>query len=386
MKFKEIPLTNDGALYPQSYEDSRERFRQNLDVIRRRWPGARLRSFPVSEAEDLTIDWIEAQPAETYDKLVIVTTGEHGIEGYVGSAMLQLFIQEQAPLMNSKDTGLLLVHAINPWGMKKKRRVNRNNVDLNRNFIWQASPAAGFEAFPNPDYRLLNRLWNPEGPVGWPFFRQFSFVFKGLFGLARLRSARFQKAVLGGQYSHPLGIYYGGASYQAETKKIMELYRAHIGRYKQVVHLDMHTGYGPRRQMTIVNSNLEPRSSKECSHSFGYPRVSKTDASEFYAIHGDMIDYVYRLAHHEFPQTHLYATSFEFGTFGATPLRVLRSLQTTILENQLYRFGARSQAICSQVEHDYLEMFFPQDLGWQVKAAADARQAFRGILKAEKIY
>ena len=121
--------------FPTSYEDSRERFKLSLSLLQSKWPDARLESHPLKEHPDLSIDWIWAEPPKK-ENLVIISTAEHGIEGYVGAAMMKVFIEEFAPQLNPENTGLLLVHAINPWGMKHRYRVNPNNVDLNRNFVF----------------------------------------------------------------------------------------------------------------------------------------------------------------------------------------------------------------------------------------------------------
>ncbi len=150
---------NTSKLFLDTYEASRQRFREDLARVQARWFSAKLERHAVDVVEDLTIDWIWADATVKRKKLIILTTGEHGAEGYVGSAMMKLFIEEYLDQLNSQDTGLLLVHAINPWGMKHMRRVNPRNVDLNRNFVWDEAdlnPAA------NPNYSSLNPLLNPQ--------------------------------------------------------------------------------------------------------------------------------------------------------------------------------------------------------------------------------
>jgi hypothetical protein len=44
------------ALFPETYEASRERFRQNLPAIQKQWPHAELSHYRLSGDEDLTID------------------------------------------------------------------------------------------------------------------------------------------------------------------------------------------------------------------------------------------------------------------------------------------------------------------------------------------
>jgi hypothetical protein len=98
-----------------------------------------------------------------------------------------------------------------------------------------------------------------------------------------------------------------------------------------------------------------------------------------------MIDYVYRLVNEEFPGKRLYATTFEFGTYGDSTLAGLRSLRALILENQLQQYGARHAYSRAAIQHDFAELFAPTSADWQAKAMADVRRAFRGILQSEGI-
>jgi hypothetical protein len=365
-------------LFPKSYESSRARFRQDLDLVRQGWPKARLGSHPLSGDQDLTIDWIDADGRETRERLLVLTTGQHGVEAYVGSAMLQLFVDEFLLQLSPANTGLLLVHAINPWGMKHRRRTNGANVDLNRNFV-----TSGFDETINPDYAKVNSLLNPRRTIASLALNDVCFITKLLVAMARLGPRGLECALTLGQYQFPRGLYYGGDSIQEETRAITDLFRRRFEGFEQIVFLDMHTGYGPRYQMSLVNSSLESRSSQELSERFSYPLVAKTDADEFFCIQGDMIDYVYTLVRDEFPNTRLYATTFEFGTFGDSFIASFRTLRTLILENQLHWFGDRGQAIRERIERVFQEMYAPDEQDWREKAVADARQAFEGILRAE---
>lgn len=370
------------TLFAGSFEESRARFRASLEIIRQRWPSAALISHPLTAGEDLTIDWIEAAPAEHAQKLLFFTAGEHGIEAYVGTGMLQLFCSEYIPRLDPVTTGLVLVHTINPWGMKHHRRVNAGNVDLNRNFIWGVEGIGRLydENF-NPQYRRLSALLNPQTPVGAPLANNLAFARRVLRSLVSVGVSGLRQSALVGQYHTPRGVYYGGSTRQEETGVLMALYRRHFSLYPQILHLDMHTGYGPRYLMSLVNSYLEPVDSAEFARRFNYPLVVKANPAEFYSIRGDMIDFVYRMAAEEFSAKQLYSTSFEFGTFGDSSMAALRSMQATILENQLHWNGARRKADREAVLEEFRELFAPAEAEWREKAIADARQAFEGILK-----
>jgi len=365
------------AWFPRGYEESRARFRQDLGLVQQRWPDTRLGCHRLSGDEDLTIDWLQAEALERKERLLVLTTGEHGIEGIVGAAVLQLFVVEFLSRLEPESTGMLLAHAINPWGMKHRRRTNRANVDLNRNFVTSLDESI------NPDYARLKHFLNPQGPLGSLFWSNLSFFLRLLWSVTTLGMPRFRQAALLGQYRFPRGIYYGGAVRQEETGVLMDLYRSHIQAYRQIVHLDVHTGYGPRYQMSLVNSWLEPRGSDELERLFSYPLAVKADPAEFYRMQGDMIDYVYALVQNEFPERRFYAASFEFGTLGDSLAAGLRSLRTLVFENQMYWYGAKAQATRERIERDLQELYAPQEGRWRTKALADARQACEGILRAE---
>ena len=141
---------------------------------------------------------------------------------------------------------------------------------------------------------------------------------------------------------------------------MMALYRDTFQKYGQVLHLDMHTGYGPRYQMSLVNSVFEKGNSQVFVEKFGYPLVVAANTDEFYELRGDMIDYVYTLWQNEFPEKRLYANSFEFGTYGDSIWGLIRSIFAISLENQANSFGCRDDKTFTRIKHDFQEAFFPQ--------------------------
>jgi len=114
---------------PATYELSRERFRASAASISTRWADCHTLSHSLPDNPDLTIDVLAADATREKQKLLIITTGLHGIEGYVGAAVLQLFIEEFLPRLDPETTGLLLIHPINPYGMKHRTRVNQKGID-----------------------------------------------------------------------------------------------------------------------------------------------------------------------------------------------------------------------------------------------------------------
>ncbi len=369
--------------YPESYAASRAQFRRWLPAVQARWPAARLHQATMgAPADQLTLDWLEAPAQEEPHRLFILTTGQHGIEGFVGAAVMRLVVENFLQQLRPADTGLLLVHPINPWGMHHRRRTNATNVDLNRNFIGEGAPPPPFNPDANPDYTHLHPFLNPAGRLTSITRAQLAFMAGALRSLARHGAGTIRSATLLGQYRFPQGIYYGGAETQPETAVLQGLYRAAFERYAHILQLDIHTGYGPRYQMSLVNSSREPRRPADLQRAFDYPLIVRSDPQEFYQMQGDMIEYIYTLAQTAFPQRRLYATAFEFGTLGNSLAAGLRSLRALVLENQAHWHGAAPH-VRAWVSREFNELFAPAAPDWRAQALADAHQALTGILRAE---
>ena len=366
--------------FPTSYEESRERFKQSLSLLQPKWPHARLENYPLKDHPDLSIDWLWAEPPKK-ENLVIISTAEHGIEGYVGAAMMKVFIEEFAPRLNSENTGLLLIHALNPWGMKHHRKVNEHNVDMNRNFVFDGN----FDPTINPEFKQIANLLNPQNQMRSFGVENLLFWVRVLKSLLTEGYAVTSRAALLGQHHTPNGFYFGGTSYQETTKVVMELYRQALEAYQNGIQFDMHAGYGPRYQMTVIIPPNDPISSDEAIKKFNYPLVQKIDADEFYEISGDMGEYYYRLLEAEYPQKQLFSCGFEFGTFGDSLLARIRSLRSMIFENQLYWQGAKNEKTVEQVHNEFEKHYYPTEIKWREKALADGRQAIQGILRAYQL-
>jgi hypothetical protein len=365
------------TLFPETYETSRGRFLKDAEQLRIKWPSSRFGSYRLKDYPDLSIDWLWMEPPNK-ENLVIVSTGQHGIEGYVGSAMLKIFMDEYIPRINMEQTGLLLIHAINPWGMKHHRKVNENGVDLNRNFIYEGS----FDPSVNPGFSKLKFLLAPFGPVRSFAFESLCFTGRTIRVLSTDGAAALSNAALLGQYVDPRGMFYGGDHHEEETRVIIDFFREAMESYQNVLHLDLHSGYGPRYQMTITLVPNEPRSSAELSTKFNYPLVLCGDRQEFYATHGDMTAYLYELRDSKFPGKHVFATALEFGTFGDSLPARFRSLRAMILESQLFSYGANGKNTTAKIRNEFQELYFPAEHQWREKATSDARDAFDGILSA----
>src|ERR1051326_2712065 len=118
------------SYFSPDYFSARDRFRRAAAQA-----GATTHALPLSakgpQGESLVTDiaWFGAASPR---RVLVHSSGLHGVEGFAGSA-IQLQLLDNVPVPPA-DTAIVVVHILNPYGMAWLRRVNENNVDLNRNF------------------------------------------------------------------------------------------------------------------------------------------------------------------------------------------------------------------------------------------------------------
>ncbi len=71
---------------------------------------------------------------------LVLVSGTHGVEGFCGSASQTGLLREGQIKAYAERLRVVLVHAHNPYGFAWLRRVNEDNVDLNRNYIDHLRP------------------------------------------------------------------------------------------------------------------------------------------------------------------------------------------------------------------------------------------------------
>lgn len=364
-----------------SYDEIRSHLKDRVEILKTSGVKVEASEYAVDETDGLYIDNIYL-PAEKENKnLVILTTGVHGMEGYIGSVMLDVFFEEIYPTLDTESTGVLVVANVNPYGMKYMRRYNENNVDLNRNFIidWD-----NFDLASNKDYPEVKEFLQPEGKIGNAFWHEVGFylslakeaVFKG--------ADKVSDALLTGQYEYAQGVYYGGNGDEASTSYLKGVFNDCLdGKYENLVHIDIHSGYGPRYNMVIFNSVYETMTEAETKAAFGYDYVISHDSESFYATTGDTTDYFYRLAESKDTDKEIFSTCFEFGTIGDSFIDSILSLKYTVDENRNNWYPTDNEITKEVVKENYNELFYPTETQWREKTVADFKAATEGVLNAK---
>lgn len=217
-----------------NYQESRERF---LDAAQE--AGAAIRSWPHPltgiDGEELAVD-VATLGAPDATGVLLVVSGTHGVEGYTGSALQHRWLAEPSA-ERPDEVRVVMIHAFNPYGFSWVRRVNEDNVDLNRNFVdWNQPPPA------NEDYGGIAHLLVPDR---WDDETQQSTTLQLLAYAEDVGFPRLQEVVSGGQYTHPTGVFHGGSGPVWSNRWLRQHLPELVGTARNLVIVDLHTGLGP---------------------------------------------------------------------------------------------------------------------------------------------
>jgi hypothetical protein len=221
--------------FSATYKEARDKFRAAADAA-----GARTASWahPLTGPDgcELSTDtaWIGPEDAAS---VMVLTSGTHGVEGFCGSGIQVGWLQSAEAKALPPGVAVLMVHAVNPYGFAWLRRVNEDNIDVNRNWVDFS------KALPeNPSYLALREAIVPET---WTA-ESVAAADARLHAYAAEHGMRaLQAAVSVGQWSDPQGIFYGGAGPSWSRQTYGRILSEQLAGAANIALLDVHTGLGP---------------------------------------------------------------------------------------------------------------------------------------------
>lgn len=326
--------------------------------------------------DDLSIDIITIKSKKETKNRLVLSTGLHGVEGYVGHSCIKSFFKYLIEVL-SPNTEVIIYHGINPFGMKNYRRTNENNVDLNRNFSKNnfSSSNKGFETI---QYFFIPKVYRSPKTANLHFYTSLAKL------LAKHSVAILKESTLMGQKTLKKGLCYSGEENQVSTKFMLAEIKKVVEEIENIVWIDLHTGYGPRYQMSVVNSQYEKTTTSEMVEKINYPLILGLNADDFYEIDGDMLEKTYNIHKKSKSKAKLYATCFEFGTLGKSTKNSISSLKVMVFENDAF-FEKQSHKFNDYVHKLIKEQFLPSSEEWRLKAEEDFLQAMKGIILYKEI-
>ncbi len=234
--------------FPLTYDECRERFRWTCRLAGLTWT-----PHPITargpHGQELTID-VTSYGASTPARALVILSGVHGDEGFSSSRLLcdaiERWVDDGADPRLADDVAVLMVHAVNPWGMAYWRRQNESNVDLNRNWGRDERTEVPY----NAGYEIIHDALVPGGdrlPSADSLFE----VTRAL--IDEHGDSWVKSAVSEGQFSHADGLYFGGDRTEESNRILAGVVRDRLAGAEEVLVVDLHTGLGEFGTYTLLS-------------------------------------------------------------------------------------------------------------------------------------
>jgi len=350
--------------FSSDYHESRNKF-----IVAARNNGGHIDSYqnPITgpEGKPLFID-VASFGASYPEAILVLGSGTHGVEGFAGSAIQTGLLRQGIVSTLATHTGLIMIHAINPFGVAHLRRVNEDNVDLNRNFIDHS------KTYPTNDgYEQLADAIAPESISVWNnAILRIKLLWYTLFH----GKLELQRAISSGQYAHPNGLFYGGHFNVWSNKIIMEIANRHFSNAKRVVVIDFHTGLGKYGKAEVIMNVPKKSPAYQRAAQWREDIVRTTVTGESVSTH---VSGPLKLAFPEMlPNSEVTAVSLEFGTL--PPKEVFWTLRA---ENWLHHYGGTEHPDSKRIKNELLRAFYPDDKEWKLDVWRQGNEIVRKALE-----
>lgn len=351
--------THASRYFSGSYVEARHKF---LDAAIQR--NAHTESFILpghrgAVGEELAID-VARIGAVQASRLLILTSGTHGPEGFCGSGCQVATLKDRDLLerLDRSGVALLLVHAVNPHGFSHLQRGNQDNVDLNRNHVNFAAPLPVNDRYAAVDPLVL--------PVHWPPTAEDNRAMDAF--LATHGLAAYHAALATGQYERPDGMFYGGRGPTWNNLTMRAILRRHAAGASHVGWIDAHTGLGPRGHAEKIYAGRKIDGDLQRARRWwGIDVVSPLEGqSESPGVSGALVS----IAYDECPGVALGLVALEYGTLPFHDMLYhLRASQW------LRRNPGAPAALQHAIRQQIRDAFYPDEDGWKGAVWGQARTA-----------
>lgn len=242
------------TIFSEHYFEAQQRF---VNLAQDLGFGTEVIPHPSFKTEEGPVQMtVAVQGAQVCEHAVFITSGVHGTELTAGSG-IQLDLMKRHAQNLPENTKIVWVHAVNPAGCAIFTRTDENNVDNNRNSV-----DFGGELPTNPDYEGLHAAICAPAIAGPEWEAANAAI--GAYTLEHGAGALTQK-VLKGQYTVPMGLFYGGTETSWSTKTLKGVIARYGAGAKQATIIDLHTGVGPCGFCEVMDLSSKPGEQAEWS-------------------------------------------------------------------------------------------------------------------------
>ena len=296
------------------------------------------------------------------EKMMLIVSGVHGVEGYYGSDNQIAWLEASQGQEMPSDCALLLVHLINPWGTAHLRRVNENNIDLNRNFIDFARPLPTTPAYP---------------PVHGFYCGDRAAADTAYAAALQTQGWPAMKAVVeAGQYTHPDGIFFGGDTASWSRLTLAAITETHLQQAKTLISFDLHTGAGAYGHPMLLAIAERPWPAlPQARNLFGEwltVLLTGADRDSETGVTATATGYLSQFMHDSLPDCTLMQLVIECGTLpGEEMHRRVRD------DHWLHLTGDPASEEGKRIKQALVAGFYPEDADWRAVTQLRTQQIFR---------
>jgi hypothetical protein len=231
------------------------------------------------DGERLAADVARFGDPDAPQRLVCIS-GTHGVEGFAGSMCQTGWLREG--IDPRPGLAVILVHAINPYGFAWVRRVNEDNVDLNRNCVDFAARLPD-----NPGYDELADL---VVPPTWDDATQEATTAALLDYAGRHGLDALQAAVSIGQYRHDRGLFFGGREPVWSRTTLRRIVTTTLRGATGAAVIDLHTGLGEFGEAELIAGHPDAAARARLAAYFDDFTVPADGNSVSADVRGDILD------------------------------------------------------------------------------------------------
>jgi hypothetical protein len=222
-------------------------------------------------------------------------------------------------------------------------------------------------------------LINPQGSVDTASAANIFFELRAIRKIISAGMPALTQAIAQGQYEFPKGIMYGGSAPEPQIKSITPFIKKFTAGYPLIMNIDLHTGWGERGTLHLFPNPINDKKIRAMVEKVfdGYS-IDWPDNNNFYTVTGDFPGHLEKII----TQGAFLPMTFEYGTLDSqTTVGSIKSIHITILENQGFNFGYKSDKIKAEVEKNFRDVYFPSSPAWRTKVIKDSRIMTEKALK-----
>lgn len=359
--------------YPENLTDSKLEMNQVISNLQELGYIVNTTRQPINQYH---IDKISISKQAKPIHRLILSSGLHGIEGFIGHVCQMYFLKNILSKL-SDETEVILYHILNPYGMDHFRRFNANNVDLNRNYSNTDFNLDNVEFTKVQSFLSPRKMKTVFGSNIWFYTTVFKNILKHSVKTMNI-------AILKGQKENQNSIYYSGIQYEPSTRYLLDELDFIYSGIESVLWIDIHSGYGKKHQMSIFNSRYEIEGTKELKNNITYKDIVDSDNDSMYDTDGDITEKLYKNHSDNLHTSSLLALCFEFGTMGSGLLHTVNTFKTVLFDNNSHHIDSNNRF------KDYSnklmrKAFLPNNIKWKTNAISKFEDATIQLLQYKKL-